>query len=1526
MDLQGVYVEDQKHDTLMYAGTMEVRITDWFFFKDKADLKYIGLSDAVINFNRTDSTWNYHFLEDYFSTPTKPQKKKSAGIQFNLKKINLNNVAFFQHDAWLGNDLTVKVAGLDLDMQDLSISRRNVMVSNVELTSPYFSIYDYKGKFIDTTNTPGADWTIAINNAKITNGRFRLNNGSMTPEVSYFDTHHLDFSGLTGVVKNLNINGDVIKAGVNLRGKERSGLQIRSLVTNFTMQPKGMTFDKLFLQTNRSTIRNFFAMKYPSAASLDDFEHAVRMEARFNNSTISSDDIAFFTPDARSWKKNIKIDGLVTGTVDALRSEDLELWAGKDTHLQGKVRIVGLPNINKTYFNIQANDLRTTYADLVAFVPDLRKIETPNLRKLSFINFKGTYTGFFDDFVTDGTINTKLGSIRADLNMKFPKKGDPTYSGTLSTNGFQVGEFVNDNKLGIVDFHGKVKGHGFDWKTMNITIDGIVHKIRYDNYTYQNLTAKGTFNKRRFNGNFSIKDPNADLSLTGIIDLSGKTPLFNAKATVAYANLKPLQLTKDDIVLKGNFDLDIQGSNLSNLLGTARISNATVLHEGTRLSFDSLYVSSTYEEGIKTLRAISNELDATIAGTFDLASLPDAFSLFLSRYYPSYIKVPRNVKPQNFTFNIRTGNVEDYLKLIDKNLTGFNNSELQGSLNTTANTMTINADVPHVGYKQYDLSDVRITGSGDFQKLNLSGQVTNAVIDSNFVLPASTFTITAQNDVSDFNIETSSNQPITAANLSGQVKTFRDGFTLLVNPSSFVLNGKTWNIEQGGELNFRKNTIVHGQLVLREAQQEIIVQSIPSSIGSWNDLHVSLHNLNLNDLSPIFLPKNRLEGTVSGEIVVEDPERKFYVTGAIQGQGIKLDNDSIGNITATLIYNKQTGLLTAKAFNLDPVHKIGVDIAMNLTPGQGQNNRISLILDNFQISYLERFIGTLFSNLHGYATGNVDIVSHGNHDDFLAKVKVRDAGFKVVFTQVAYTIDDTEIELKQDQIDLNGIKIRDSRGNVANVNGRIRHQGFSNMDYDIAVKTASPDMELLNTTYKDNQIFYGRAYGAGSFVLVGPDYDMNMFVEVTASNRDSSSLTLPPTPERESGQAQFMVEKKYGVEMNPVDLRGGATNITYNVRMTATPMLNLEVILDDLTGDMIRGRGTGTLEIASGTSAPLTLNGTFNIEEGNYLYTFQSVFKRPFVLRKGANNYISWNRDPYDAQVNIEAVYTAEKVSFAPLAASLSLKSSNQTVLSQIRDNVNVVAHMTGKLFQPNFTFNLEFPPNSPATSNPDIAFGIQQLEKDPNELLKNVTYLIVANSFAPYQAGQGALATPFEELTYSTISGLVFNVINQQLNQIFSRIFRNNKNFTFNFSGSLYNKNLINTQGGFRLFNQVASNVSIGTSLLNERVIFTVGGTFDVPLENTGNTALQTFQLLPDVTLEVLLNATGSLRATFFYRQNIDYFYGSTTSGSPTTKRFGSSLSYNKEFDSLGEWLFGKKPKKDTARVLSAESAPSGQ
>jgi hypothetical protein len=76
--------------------------------------------------------------------------------------------------------------------------------------------------------------------------------------------------------------------------------------------------------------------------------------------------------------------------------------------------------------------------DAVVFAPALRKVTTPNIRALGAIRFNGTYTGFVNDFVTFGTIQTALGTLKTDLNMKLPAGGEPVYSGSLSTAKFQV--------------------------------------------------------------------------------------------------------------------------------------------------------------------------------------------------------------------------------------------------------------------------------------------------------------------------------------------------------------------------------------------------------------------------------------------------------------------------------------------------------------------------------------------------------------------------------------------------------------------------------------------------------------------------------------------------------------------------------------------------------------------------------------------------------------------------------------------------------------------------------------------------------------------------------------------------------------------------------------------------------------------------------------------------------------------------------------------------------------------------------
>jgi len=174
---------------------------------------------------------------------------------------------------------------------------------------------------------------------------------------------------------------------------------------------------------------------------------------------------------------------------------------------------------------------------------------------------------------------------------------------------------------------------------------------------------------------------------------------------------------------------------------------------------------------------------------------------------------------------------------------------------------------------------------------------------------------------------------------------------------------------------------------------------------------------------------------------------------------------------------------------------------------------------------------------------------------------------------------------------------------------------------------------------------------------------------------------------------------------------------------------------------------------------------------------------------------------------------------------------------------------------------------------------------------------LIVFNSFAPIERNTGV--NPLNEFAYSTISGLFFGEVNKRLNQLLSKILRNN-DLTVNFTGSLYNSNLYDPNSKTLLPNQSNLNVSVGVPLIKERVQVTFGSTFDIPLQSS---IQQNVQLFPDVTVEFLINKSGSIRATFFYRQTPELIAGSSQ-----TQRAGANLAYRKDFSSLSEFFLHRR------------------
>jgi hypothetical protein len=421
--------------------------------------------------------------------------------------------------------------------------------------------------------------------------------------------------------------------------------------------------------------------------------------------------------------------------------------------------------------------------------------------------------------------------------------------------------------------------------------------------------------------------------------------------------------------------------------------------------------------------------------------------------------------------------------------------------------------------------------------------------------------------------------------------------------------------------------------------------------------------------------------------------------------------------------------------------------------------------------------------------------------------------------------------------------------------------------------------------------------------LRGPQSDMVMTLNATASDKDSSFVTLPPGTGRESGTADFLVERKFGKEIENEDYERSGDNILFDLELTANPLVQVKVVLDELTGDEIKGKGSGTLKIRSGTTEPLTLRGRLGIEEGSYLFTFQSFFKKPFEIRKGATNYIEWNGDPYDADIKFEAVYKSERVSFAPLASTLNLTAD----VSNARSDVYVIAKLTDKLFKPSINFSLDFPPNSIATVNPELTLLIRQLQNNVNELNRQVTYLIVFNSFAPNELG-GSLSGA--GVNVSTISGILLSVLSDQINKLFSNLLRSDK-YRINLNTSLYNRNLLaSSSTALNLSSNV--NFSIGRSFFDNRFIISTGLGMDAPLgQGAQSSVQQSILLLPDVTMEWLINPSGTIRASFFYRTNADFLTASTSASVVRSRRAGASLSYKREYDKLSDFFGGSKKKK---------------
>jgi hypothetical protein len=1538
MVLEGTLVNDQHNDTLLYAGAVKVNLTDWFFLKDRVVLKYIGLDDALIRLKRSDSTWNYGFLADYFSSPKKKEPKKQDNIDLDLEKVELRHVKLMQLDGWRGENMTMQLGSMDVNAEEINLKKRIAHIKTIEIDKPVFAIYNYDGNRPDSLRpkddtaaiindpkhlrwNPG-NWDIAVSRLTLKRGTFSSDVHTDRQPYKYFDGNHILFADINATFDKVALKQDTLTTVLRLSTKERSGFVVKKLDARVKWHPEAMEFARLDIQTNRSHLQNFFAMRYATFDDMSDFTDKVRMEGDMTNAVINSDDIAYFAPELQNWKKEIRLTGKVKGTVENLVARKLVIEAGKDTYLNGNIRLNSMTNFDKFYIDFEANEFRTTYRDAVTFIPDLKDIQQPRLDKLEYLRFKGNFTGFIKDFVTYGTLETKLGVLVTDVNMKFPDNAPTIYTGGIETRSFALGEFLDAPQVGIINFKGSVNGHGLKPSTLNAKLDGFIRSLDVNNYNYQNIVVKGTVAKRLFNGEVISNDPNLMARLNGLIDFSKQVPTFNFDAEISKADLHNVKLTSDSIEVKGKFRMNFTGSNIDNFLGTARIYEASVLKNSKPISFDSLSIESKAMGTNKVITVVSNEFDGALVGEFSIKDLPDAVRSFLNKYYPSYVKPSRKeLKNENFSFVFTTKKVDEYMSFIDKNLSGFNYSTVSGHINSKENILDLNAEVPQFGYKNILFYNLNLKGVGNYDTLAITSSIADVYINDSLHFPGTDLRVRSANDMSQVQLKTAANQTLNSADLAARVQTMPSGVRITFNESNFDVNGKNWTIEKNGELVLSKELVSADGVKIYNGQQEILVTTQPSDTGNTNDIKIALTKVNIGDFTPYVVPDNRLEGLLTADVDVIDPFGKLAVDMQGEAEQFRLDNDSIGKLKLTAGYSKRSGKVNFGTISENEKYNFDVKGSYDLsdTASSAPLDLTSNFKDT-KINLLDKYLNDVFTDLKGYATGQLRIVGPPNNLKYLGRMQLRDGELRVIYTNVLYKIPSAVFDFKDGSIDFGSFAFKDEFGNTAHISkGVLHHQAFDDLYFDFAFSTNK--LLVLNTNNTSKDPFFGTLFAKANATFTGPLEDMKL--DVHGEPADSSKLFIRSQTGRESGQANFIVWKQYGTEMKAVH-SAEESNLTVSLDVTANNLANMYVIIDELTGDIIQANGHGNLKMEASTDGDFTINGVYNIDRGNYNFNFQSLLRKPFKLQENTGNFIQWKGDPYDANIKIVAEYEANDVRFSDLATdAVTIANSN---VRKSRGKVIVETMLSKSLMKPEIKFDIQLPANSPLKDDPDAQAILQLIRRDENELNKQVAFLIVFNSFGPVSSAsnQSALGNNiFSGVVVNSISGVLSNTLSKQFSNIFQKLF-NDKSIRVNFNAQLYNgSNLVDNIDRNKLnIDRTNLNFNIGKSFLNERLTFTFGSAVDFGLSAQQVQATKNLQFLPDISADWKVRQDGKLVLTFFYRDSYNYLSGTGA----RQNRSGASISYRRDFERLSDlWRADRKKKIRVPIVNDTSRADTG-
>lgn len=1226
-----------------------------------------------------------------------------------------------------------------------------------------------------------------------------------------------------------------------------------------------------------------FVMSYRDTGAWSDFLNAVRMTGRIGRSTVSMKTLKFFAPALKDFALTASIEGGIDGYVNdfslsgiQFRTTDLDSFSsGHDRGISGELdgSVTGLPSTTAMLIDADVKSLGFTARGLERFIKGWApsaKLDLGKICKGEKIVFRGRARGPLNRLHAAGTLHTEFG--KADVSATLRNVTDIArplkIGGTVRTEKLDIGKIIPGIPVGECDMR-----TGLDATiakdSLTVNLDSLlVDGLDVLGYRYSGIAAAGTFAQDAFDGRIVCSDPNLNFLFQGIFSLSTKTrnALYRFYANLGYADLHALNIDKRG-VSKMSMSTQANFTRISgeDIIGNIGIKDIVLEDEHGRHEVGDVDIASHMGDDLNRVRLNSGFAEGTYVGSKFLASfIRDLMKVTAERELPSLQtgkSGPWNGERYDLSFTFH--DTKDILSFFAPGTYIADSTAVKLKIDRGGN-MESQVKSGRIAFKDKYLKNFHLYADNSGGRLG--GSVSAGEISAGPIkMKENRLDFTAEDDSLhlDFRYDNRSELPNRGEiHLGGRV--FRDSSDSLcakVNflPSHIYLNSKRWDI-QSSDMTFGGKHIGIGKFTAGGDGQEIMLSGGYSPTEA-DTLRMKMDKFDISMLNAFTGMDLQIRGFVSGNAVLISPaeDRSGLLLG-MTCDSASFGGAEVGTLRMGSVWNEEKhGFNYVLRNQLDG--RQNINAYGNFYPGTKLlEGKVSL--DGLNLKYGMPFLNSIFSDMSGSVSGEVSFRGPVDSLDIHSEnLRLNRAGMKIGFTNVEYTADGP-VTLDSKGVKFENIAISDRFHAEGTVSGGILWDHFRHMTFDTAIKFT--EMEALHTGAADNPVFYGDISATGTVGITGPLE--NIMLQADASTAKTGALHIPLNSSSSASHSNLLTftEPYKEVTIDPYEemmrklTEKEKMHSSFGVKMKirATPEVTASIDIDQATGNVLTGRGSGLIEIGVRPSdGAFTINGAYNIVDGNYHFVALGIASRDFSIQEGST--VKFNGDVMDSDLDIKALYKTK--------ASVGTLISDTT--STARRTVECGIAITDRLSSPRLAFSVNVPDLDPTTQA-----RVETALNSQDKIQKQMIALLVTNSFLPDE--QSGITN-----TTSSMLGNITEIMAGQLNNILQKL-----NIPVDF-GLDYQQNT----SGSDIFD-----VAISTALFNNRVI--VNGTIGNRQYAQGETGTE---VVGDLDIDVKLDRPGALRLNLFSHSADQY-----TNYLDNTQRNGVGFTYQKEYDNFIDYI----------------------